>query len=63
MNQTAETRQQPSFDEPLANGLTPSEIFDELAMVAMRLATHCTKASRGESRGASPVVCFAWFST
>lgn len=28
MNQTAETRQQPSFDEPLANGLTPSEIFD-----------------------------------
>ena len=28
MTQTAETRQQPSFDEPLANGLTPSEIFD-----------------------------------
>lgn len=28
MNQTAETRQPPSFDEPLANGLTPSEIFD-----------------------------------
>ena len=28
MNQTAETRQPPSFDEALANGLTPSEIFD-----------------------------------
>lgn len=28
MNQQAETRQPPSFDEPLANGLTPSEIFD-----------------------------------
>ncbi|MEN9475566.1 MAG: hypothetical protein RIS48_2288 [Pseudomonadota bacterium] len=41
MNQTAETRQQPSFDEPLANGLTPSEIFDA------HLAQQLHRGSRG----------------